>query len=121
MRCRPRDRAQPADGSTGYAVCGNGPAARSILRIPATALWGHTSAIRRRSNGICFSPDFKRAYVVDTGVTDGAEYPANIIVFDIDGIRCDTDGNVRCSWGWGAWIVAIAAHGCAPSPWVISS
>jgi gluconolactonase len=74
----------------------------------------------RRPNGICFSPDFKRVYIVDTGVTDGPAYPANIIVFDLDGhslskprvfadfapgatdgIRCDTDGNVWCSWGWG--------------------
>ena len=75
----------------------------------------------RRPNGICFSPDFKRLYVVDTGATDGP-YPANIIVFDVisngtgvsggkifadfapgftDGIRCDTDGNVWCGWGWG--------------------
>jgi len=76
----------------------------------------------RRPNGICFSPDFKKVYVVDTGATDGPEYPANIIVFDVvkdgtavsggkvfadfrpgftDGVRCDTDGNVWCSWGWG--------------------
>jgi gluconolactonase len=76
----------------------------------------------RRPNGICFSPDFKRCYVVDTGATDGPQYPANIIVFDVvnngtalgggkafadfkpgfsDGIRCDTDGNVWCGWGWG--------------------
>ena len=74
----------------------------------------------RRPNGICFSPDFKRCYVVDTGATDGPGNPANIIVFDVkgtalsnpkvfadfapgftDGIRCDTDGNVWCGWGWG--------------------
>ena len=75
----------------------------------------------RRPNGICFSPDFKRCYVVDTGATDGPGNPANIIVFDVkgngalsnpkvfadfapgftDGVRCDTDGNVWCSWGWG--------------------
>jgi len=76
----------------------------------------------RRPNGICFSPDFKRCYVVDTGATDGPQYPANIIVFDVvsngtalrggkvfadfkpgftDGIRCDTEGNVWCGWGWG--------------------
>jgi gluconolactonase len=73
----------------------------------------------RRPNGICFSPDFSRCYVADTGATDGP-YPANIIVFDFkdnkmskprefakfatgfsDGIRCDTEGNVWCSWGWG--------------------
>jgi gluconolactonase len=74
----------------------------------------------RRPNGICFSPDFKKIYVVDSGVTDGTDYPANIIAFDLkgtalsnpkvfadfapgttDGIRCDTDGNLWCSWGWG--------------------
>jgi gluconolactonase len=76
----------------------------------------------RRPNGICFSPDFSKVYVVDTGATDGPDYPVNIIVFDVvkdgtavsggkvfadfkpgfsDGVRCDTDGNVWCSWGWG--------------------
>lgn len=74
----------------------------------------------RRPNGICFSQDFKRAYVVDSGMTDGPDHPGNIIAFDLygttmsnpkifadfapgtsDGIRCDTDGNVWCSWGWG--------------------
>jgi len=76
----------------------------------------------KRPNGICFSPDFERLYVVDTGATDGPQFPANIMVFDVvnngtgvsggkefadfrpgftDGIRCDTDGNVWCGWGWG--------------------
>jgi len=39
----------------------------------------------RRPNGICFAPDFKRCYVVDTGATDGPGNPANIIVFDVKG------------------------------------
>ncbi len=74
----------------------------------------------RRPNGICFSPDYKKCYVADTGATDGSQYAANVIVFDVsgqkltnpkvfadfapgfsDGIRCDTEGNVWCSWGWG--------------------
>lgn len=75
----------------------------------------------RRPNGICFSPDFSKVYIVDTGATDGPDYPANILVFDVvkdgtavsggkvfadfkpgfsDGVRCDSDGNVWCSWGW---------------------
>jgi gluconolactonase len=75
-----------------------------------------------RPNGICFSPDYRTVYVVDSGATDGPAYDANIIAFDIDGggatvsnprvfadfkpgftdgIRCDRDGNVWCSWGWG--------------------
>jgi gluconolactonase len=76
----------------------------------------------RRPNGLCFSPDFSRLYVVDSEMAGGASAPANITVFDVrgsslslsnprrfadfapgttDGIRCDADGNVWCSWGWG--------------------
>ena len=67
-----------------------------------------------RPNGLCFSPDGARLYVVDSGS------PKNICVFDVgdnqlgsarvfadmkpgtsDGIRCDTDGNLWASAGWG--------------------
>jgi gluconolactonase len=73
-----------------------------------------------RPNGICFSPDEKKLYVVDTGLTDGPQNPAHIRVFDVagaklsggkvfadnfapgftDGVRTDVDGNVWCSMGW---------------------
>jgi gluconolactonase len=72
-----------------------------------------------RPNGLCFSPDERLLYVVDSGVTHGG--PAHIRVFDVaggrlsngrifaedftpgmtDGIRTDTDGNVWASMGWG--------------------
>jgi gluconolactonase len=74
-------------------------------------------------NGIVFSPDEKKLYVIDTGLTEGEGNPAWIRVFDVDhdagklsnskvfandfapgftdGMRCDTDGNVWCSMGWG--------------------
>ena len=72
-----------------------------------------------RPNGLSFSPDESRLYVVDSGITDGG--PAHIRVFDVadgrlsnsrvfaedfapaftDGLRVDTDGNVWCSMGWG--------------------
>jgi gluconolactonase len=74
-------------------------------------------------NGITFSPDEKKLYVIDTGLTEGEGNPAWIRVFDADvdagklsngkvfakdfapgftdGMRCDTDGNVWCSMGWG--------------------
>ena len=74
----------------------------------------------KRPNGLCFSPDEKKLYIVDTGATDGPQYPAHVRVFDVnggklsngkvfadfrpgftDGIRCDTDGNLWCAWGWG--------------------
>jgi len=68
-----------------------------------------------RPNGLCFSPDEAKLYVVDSGE------PKNIMVFDVedgerltrgtqfadmspgtaDGVRVDTDGNVWCSAGWG--------------------
>src|SRR5246500_5234928 len=74
-------------------------------------------------NGITFSPDEKKLYVIDTGFTDGPDNPSHIRVFDVavgagkvssgkvfaempkpsitDGARCDTAGNVWCSVGWG--------------------
>jgi gluconolactonase len=70
-----------------------------------------------RPNGLCFSPDERRLYVVVSGAT-----PREIRVFDVvddgrrltggrvlinagaampDGLRCDTDGNLWCGWGGG--------------------
>lgn len=75
-------------------------------------------------NGICFSPDYKKVYVADTGT------PQNTRVYDLDGkalrngkqfvqldipgtgtksaadgIRCDVDGNVWCGARPGVQIV----------------
>jgi len=72
-----------------------------------------------RPNGLCFSPDEKRLYVVDTGQLQGKPQP--IRVFDVlegrrltnghmfcdmgaggsDGIRCDVNGNLWAAAGWG--------------------
>ena len=74
-------------------------------------------------NGIAFSPDEKKLYVLDTGFTDGPDNPSHIRVFDVDvgsgkvsngkvfaeipkpsitdGMRCDTAGRLWCSVGWG--------------------
>jgi gluconolactonase len=71
-------------------------------------------------NGLCFSPDEKKLYVIDSGITHGG--PAHIRVFDVDidkgsvtnskvfaegfapgltdGMRADVDGNIWCSMGW---------------------
>jgi gluconolactonase len=71
-----------------------------------------------RPNGLAFSPDERRLYVVDSGVTHGG--PAHIRVFDVeggrcrggrvfaedflpgftDGVRVDVEGNVWASMGW---------------------
>jgi gluconolactonase len=81
-----------------------------------------------KPNGLCFSPDYKKVYIADTGASHYKEAPKNIRVFDIDGkklkngkeyvsmemqlangkkvagfadgIRCDTEGNVWVGAGW---------------------
>jgi len=72
-----------------------------------------------RPNGLCFSPNERLLYIVDSGISHGG--PAHIRVFEVDGmslrkgrvfaadfapgmtdgLRCDVDGNVWCSMGWG--------------------
>ncbi len=72
----------------------------------------------QRPNGLCFSPDEKKLYIVDTGPGPGKPHP--IRVFDVvdgkrlangrlfcdmgagssDGIRCDADGNLWSAAGW---------------------
>ena len=73
-----------------------------------------------KPNGLCFSPDYKKLYVADTGSAP----PLGILVYDVvdgrrlrgarrfatmdfqgksggaDGLRCDTDGNVWAGAGW---------------------
>ena len=73
-----------------------------------------------KPNGICFSPDYDKLYIVDTGVTHQEGTPRYIYVYDVidgerlgeqevfcdmapgiaDGIRCDVDGNLWASAGW---------------------
>ena len=69
-----------------------------------------------RPNGLCFSPDERKMYIVDFSAT-----PRLIRVYDVvddgtklansrafvtceaeetpDGFRCDIDGNLWCGWG----------------------
>ncbi len=83
----------------------------------------------RKPNGLCFSPDYRRLYVADSGATHyGAEAPEVIRTWEVvdesrlakgrdftsmamkidgetksglaDGIRSDQDGNIWSSAGW---------------------
>lgn len=75
-----------------------------------------------RPNGLCFSPDESKLYIVDTGVSHTPNGPQHIRVFDVidngtrlangrifvdmapgvaDGIRADRDGNIWAAAGWG--------------------
>ena len=81
-----------------------------------------------KPNGLCFSPDYKKLYIADTGSSHYPQAPKNIKVWDVadgktlkggreftsmkltvdgkevaglaDGIRADKDGNIWSSAGW---------------------
>jgi gluconolactonase len=81
-----------------------------------------------KPNGICFSPDYKKVYIADTGSSHYPQAPKNIMVWDVndgkkvksgreftsmklamksgeaagvaDGIRADIDGNIWAGAGW---------------------
>ena len=128
----PNDVVVARDGSVwftdpGYGIDGpyEGHAAeaelpRNVYRLdPATGAATVVADDFVRPNGIGFSPDESKLYVVDSGISHGG--PAHIRVFDVDGaalrngrvfaddfrpgmtdgLRCDVDGNVWCSMGWG--------------------
>ena len=76
-----------------------------------------------KPNGLCFSPDYKKCYIADTGRSHYPEAKSVIWVYDVDGkklkngrvfanmeyngktgfadgIRCDEDGNLWAGLGW---------------------
>ena len=78
-----------------------------------------------KPNGLCFSPDYQKLYLCDTGATHYPDAPKVIKVFDVvdgrslrngrqfvnmeltgkgaglaDGIRADTEGNIWTGSGW---------------------
>jgi len=78
-----------------------------------------------KPNGLCFSPDYKRLYIAETGQSEYPAAPRSIMVFEVvdsqklrggkefasmklkdetaggsDGIRADADGNIWASAGW---------------------
>jgi gluconolactonase len=114
----------------GYGILSNYEGHKAAFELPRNVyrLDPNTGAATvvvgdmRRPNGVCFSPDEKKLYICDTGVTDGPQYPHNIRVYDVvegerlangrvfvemgsglaDGIRCDVDGNIWAGAGWAA-------------------
>ena len=83
---------------------------------PATGDLSVVEAEVNRPNGLCFSPDESRLYLVESGTV-----PRNLYVYDVvggkhlanrrkfldpgagtpDGMRCDIDGNLWIGWGMG--------------------
>jgi gluconolactonase len=106
--------------------------ATSVSPIQKEAIYridGQSGAITKvadepfKPNGLCFSHDYRRLYVADTGISHYAQAKSIIWVYDVDGamlknprtfasmewegktgfadgIRCDEDGNVWSSAGW---------------------
>ena len=133
----PNDAAVHQDGSVwftdpGYGSLGNYEGFKGPLEIKEAVyrIDGQSGKMEKvtdeiyKPNGICFSPDWKKAYICDTGSTHYEQAPKNIKVWDVDGgklrngrqfcsmdlagkgagladgIRADVDGNLWVAAGW---------------------
>jgi gluconolactonase len=124
----PNDVVVASDGSVwftdpGYGIMSNYEGRKAAFELPPAVYrldpdQGRAEPIVQdleRPNGLCFSPDESRLYVVDSG-----SEPRSIHVYDVvdgrvgagrrfvdmspgssDGIRCDTDGNLWAAAGGG--------------------
>jgi gluconolactonase len=130
----PNDLAVHTDGAIwftdpGYGIMSNYEGHKAAFELPANVyrLDPNTRDLTvvvgdmDKPNGICFSPDEKKLYIVDTGEPKHSGDPRPIRVYDVengkslkngrmfanlapgssDGIRCDVDGNVWSAAGWG--------------------
>ena len=115
-----------------YGIMGNYEAFKAtselkqaVYRVdPKTMAIDKVSDEADQPNGLCFTPDYKKLYVADTGTPQNARvYDINgktlrngkdFLQLDIpgtstksapDGIRCDVDGNVWCGARPGVQIV----------------
>jgi gluconolactonase len=127
----PNDVVVTADGAIwftdpGYGIFGNYEGHLAEPELPPRvyrldAKTGQATVVADdfdKPNGLAFSSDEKKLYIIDSGLTHGGR--ANMRVFDVngdklangkvfaenfapgftDGVRTDIDGNVWCSMGW---------------------
>src|SRR5262249_3280540 len=121
----------------GYGIVGNYEGNKSALSVkeavyridPKSGSMAVALDDMFKPNGLCFSQDYKKLYVVDTGVSHYPQAPRNIRVYDVvdgkklkngrefasmilktkdgellgnaDGVRADVDGNIWAAAGWG--------------------
>ena len=130
----PNDVVTHSDGGIwfsdpGYGIMSNYEGHKAAFELPANVYrldpkTGEASVVADdmdKPNGLCFSPDEKKLYIVDTGTPKHPSDPRPIRVYDVvdgmrlkngrlfvnmapgssDGIRCDLDGNVWSAAGWG--------------------
>jgi gluconolactonase len=130
----PNDLVTHSDGAIwfsdpGYGIMSNYEGHKAAFELPACVYRldpkTHEASVvvsdMDKPNGLCFSPDEKKLYVVDSGAPKNPSDPRPIRVYDVvdgvrlkngrmfvnmspgssDGIRCDVDGNVWSAAGWG--------------------
>ncbi len=115
----------------GYGILGNYEGNKAPFELPTRTYRINpddlTSTVvdeeLEKPNGLCFSPDYRTLYIVDTGASHKRGHPREIHRYDVsfdaksidnhqvfcemragsstDGIRCDIDGNVWAASGWG--------------------
>ena len=129
----PNDVVVHSDGAIwfsdpGYGIMSNYEGHKAALELPCVVYRldpkTHAATVvvsdLDKPNGLCFSPDEKLLYVVDSGTPKHPGDPRPIQVYDVvdgarvknsrmfanmspgnsDGIRCDVDGNVWSAAGW---------------------
>ena len=113
----------------GYGILANYEGHKAALELPTSVYrlnpdTGEATVVTdelEKPNGLCFSPDYSKLYISDTGASHKPGYPRQILAYDVadnarlvngrvfcdmgkaaaDGIRCDIDGNLWSSAGWG--------------------
>jgi len=129
----PNDVVVHSDGAIwfsdpGYGIMGNYEGHKAAFELPCvvyrldpkTRVATVVVSDLDKPNGLCFSPDEKLLYVVDSGTPKRPSDPRPIQVYDVvdgarlksgrmfanmspgtsDGIRCDVDGNIWSAAGW---------------------